>query len=368
MKTKYFINSFFIFTFILVVLIYDGFAENTNKVETGDLQLNNSNPIEIGYVDWFRDFGQAVDISKKEDKPLLVLFQEVPGCSIASGYGKKVLTHPLIIETIENQFVPVAIYNNHDGQDKRILKSFNEPAWNNPVVRIITSDRFELAPRLSGDYSKLGLVNSMKTALNKSNKKIPAYLDILEQELAGKRNNSEKAVFAMHCFWTGEVKLGNIDGILSTNPGFMGGYEVVEVEYNPEIVSYEQLVKIAKINGVAKHLFAYDKDQKEIASKVLDNSFVSDIKSFKPDSEPKYYLSKTVYKYIPMTSLQASKVNSAIGNGKSPDHLLSEKQLQLLSYIKDNSSLDWTSCIGADIAKCWNEAIELTSRGTFSWN
>ena len=74
------------------------------------------------------------------------------------------------------------------------------------------------------------------------------------------------------------------------------------------------------------------------------------------------------YIYIPMTSLQASKVNSAIGNGKSPDHLLSERQLQLLSYIKDNSGLDWASCIGSDIAKCWNEAIELTSRDTLSWN
>jgi len=35
-----------------------------------------------------------------------------------------------------NEFVPVAGFtNNVPGKDAEVLKSFNEPAWNNPVVR-----------------------------------------------------------------------------------------------------------------------------------------------------------------------------------------------------------------------------------------
>lgn len=37
------------------------------------------NPVELGAVDWHRDFDRAVAEAKASDRPLLVLFQEVPG-------------------------------------------------------------------------------------------------------------------------------------------------------------------------------------------------------------------------------------------------------------------------------------------------
>ena len=36
-------------------------------------------PIEIGTVRWNRDFEETLKRSEEEDKPVLVLFQEVPG-------------------------------------------------------------------------------------------------------------------------------------------------------------------------------------------------------------------------------------------------------------------------------------------------
>jgi len=78
MNKNIIIFTIFMFVFLLEVLIYDGFAENTNKVETGKLQLNNSNPIEIGYVDWYRDFDQAIDISKKKISLYLFYFKKSP--------------------------------------------------------------------------------------------------------------------------------------------------------------------------------------------------------------------------------------------------------------------------------------------------
>ncbi len=36
-------------------------------------------PAELGAVSWFRDFDAATADAKAHDRPLLVLFQEVPG-------------------------------------------------------------------------------------------------------------------------------------------------------------------------------------------------------------------------------------------------------------------------------------------------
>ena len=37
------------------------------------------NPVEVGNVNWGRDFDAALKMSAKSGKPVLVLFQEVPG-------------------------------------------------------------------------------------------------------------------------------------------------------------------------------------------------------------------------------------------------------------------------------------------------
>jgi len=113
---------------------------------------------------------------------------------------------PLIVEAIETLFVPAAIYNNNKGEDERVLESFGEPSCNNPVVRIMTPERKELVLRLSGDYTKAGLVGAMITALESNNKTVPPYLSLLAQELNVKSGSRERAVFAMHCFWIGGGK------------------------------------------------------------------------------------------------------------------------------------------------------------------
>jgi hypothetical protein len=308
----------------------------------------SDNPVELGHVNWLRNFEEAKVQAVKENKPILVFFQEVPGCSTASGYGKRVMTHPLIIEAIESLFVPVAIYNNIGGHDREILNSFNEPSWNNPVVRIISPDGKLLSPRLNGDYTRLGLVNSMVTALKNNNAEVPQYLEILQKELSANNSPTDKAVFSMYCFWSGEAGLGNIDGIVSTEPGFMGGREVVQVEFNPSVISYKDLVNTAKRKNVSKKVFVKNSTERITAEKLLGGSSVLDAGSFRSDNEPKYYMSKTVYRYVPMLQLQASLVNSAIGSRSSPDIYLSPRQLIILSYVKKNPNLGWIYTIGRD--------------------
>ena len=52
-------------------------------------------------------------------------------------FWQRCIEPPLIAEAIETYFIPVAIYNNKGGHDAAVLQKYNEPAWNNPVFRIV---------------------------------------------------------------------------------------------------------------------------------------------------------------------------------------------------------------------------------------
>ena len=339
----------------------DKASNNTNSsITLAELQDIKDAPVELGQVDWIRNFDEAAARANQQNKPLLVLFQEVPGCSTSSGYGNNVLSHPLIVEAIETLFVGVAIYNNHKGEDERVLNSFGEPSWNNPVVRIMTPERKELTSRLSGDYTKPGLVRAMITALENNNKTVPPYLSLLAQELNVNNGRSERAVFAMHCFWVGEGKLANVNGVISTRPGFMGGREVVELEYNPDIISYGDLVKKARSQNVARHIFTENSEQSSIAKEIVRDSSVSTKSTFRADSRPKYYISGTSYKYVPMISTQIARVNAAIGALQSPNIFLSPRQLELYQYIENHQDLNWPNLVSSsDFNASWNKAVSL---------
>tara|TARA_B110000259_G_C13981203_1_gene388689 strand:- start:623 stop:934 length:312 start_codon:yes stop_codon:yes gene_type:complete len=77
--------------------------------EKTNIQTQNE---ELGKVQWYRNYGEAVAVAKKENKAIVILFQEVPGCATCRNYGHNVLSHPLMIEGLENSFVPLAIFNN----------------------------------------------------------------------------------------------------------------------------------------------------------------------------------------------------------------------------------------------------------------
>ncbi|TDI90347.1 MAG: hypothetical protein E2O72_04310 [Candidatus Dadabacteria bacterium] len=355
---------------LFYVFILSGNAKEDNSTDEisssillAELKGAKDSPVELGEVDWIRNFDEATTKAKKLNKPLLVLFQEVPGCSTSSGYGKNVLSHPLIVEAIETLFVPAAIYNNNKGEDERVLKSFGEPSWNNPVVRIMTPERQELVSRLSGDYTKAGLVGAMITALESNNNTVPPYLSLLAQELNVKSGSRERAVFAMHCFWIGEGKLANIKGVISTKPGFMGGYEVVELEFNPKIISFEDLVKKGKSNNVASHIFTVNSGQSAVAKDIVGEGSVSPRSSFRADSRPKYYLSGTLYSYVPMTNLQIARVNASLGSLRSPDSFLSPRQLELYKYIENHQELNWPNSLrSSDFNAAWNKTISLLNK------
>ena len=313
---------------------------------------------ELGDVQWNRKIEHAIALAEKTNKPILILFQEVPGCATCRNYGNRVLTHPLIVEAIETAFVPLAIYNNKQGADAKTLKYFREPAWNNPVVRIVDAKKQDIIPRVSGNYSALGLVQAMLHALDLQSKVPPTYLELLGQELRAEVTGTEKVNFSMYCFWTGEKELGQIEGVVSTRPGFMDGREVVEVEYDPLLVSMTDLTKKAKAVRCAGNVYVNEPNLQKEAAHVVGQKAVKNSSRFRPDSEPKYYLSKTTYKYLPMTSLQEARANALIGQGQNPNVVLSPRQIALFEQIKKQKGLRESS-IGKDFTKSWQSVQAL---------
>lgn len=320
---------------------------------------SDKQPIELGKVKWLRNLDQGIKQSEAGNKPVFLLFQEVPGCATCRNYGNNVLSHPLIVEAIEELFVPVAIFNNKGGEDAKVLRYFGEPSWNNPVVRIVDHKKKDIVSRVGGNYSQLGIVNAMISALTLSNKAIPNYLSLLQEELQAEARGTEKATLSMYCFWTGEKNIGQLDGVIKTLPGFVGGREVVTLEFDPQVISYETLLESANAQSCAQHVYAENDKQASIASKVIGKNRTSDAGTFRLDREPKYYLSKTIYQYIPMTDLQATKVNSLIGQQKRPDALLSPRQLAFLDEIAANKNKKWKSAIEEDFRAAWEERYKL---------
>lgn len=126
------------------------------------------------------------------------------------------------------------------------------------------------------------------------------------EELRGKR-----ATFGMGCFWAGDSLFGVLPGVIRTCVGYAGGQqesptykkigdhtEVIDIEYDPDLISYTQLLSLfwknheygltTKIKRQYMSLILYhDGEQKAFAEKSLNEeqkkcnaTFVTEIKKF----------------------------------------------------------------------------------------
>ncbi len=138
------------------------------------------NPVEVGDVQWGRDFDAALDRSAAEGKPVFVLFQEVPGCSGVRQFGREVLTNPTLVRAIENEFVPMLVYNNRNsGMDRELLQRYREPSWNYQVIRFLDAEGKDVIPRKDRVWTTVGVAGRMVEALRAHDRPVPDYLEDL---------------------------------------------------------------------------------------------------------------------------------------------------------------------------------------------
>jgi hypothetical protein len=249
-------------------------------------------PVEAGKVSWGRDVEAALTVSQKSKKPVFALFQEIPGCAGCKQFGKEVMSHPLLVAAVEAEFVPLLIHNNKPGKDAEARERFSEPAWNFQVIRFLDGQGTDVIPRKDQVWDTGGVAARMIATLKRAGRPIPGYLQLLADESAAPL---EKAVFSMSCFWTGEMVLGQLDGVISTEAGFLAGREVVMVEYAPSILSASKLMATAQQQGCQQVTI----NTKEEYTKA-------------PTSDQKRQIMGTYAAKLPLTPSQATKVNAWI--------------------------------------------------------
>lgn len=270
-------------------------------------------PVEVGDVAWGRDLDAALAQSRKSNKPVLVLFQEVPGCAGCKKFGGEVLTHPLLVEAIEDEFEPVLVYNNKSGgKDAQLLKRFEEPAWNFQVIRFLSADGSDVIERKDRIWTLEAVAARMVEALAASGRDVPNYL----KGLAPKQKPAT-AAFAMHCFWTGEHELGKIDGVVSTEAGWLDGHEVTLVRYLPEEIDLPALARRAAAVKCARKVYVDSPaERRNLAGldglKLEVGEIGTGYRAAKASDQSKQIEALDLDKIRGLTELQRTKLNSLL--------------------------------------------------------
>lgn len=121
----------------------------------------------------------------------------------------------------------------------------------------------------------------MIMALQKADREVPNYLRALAGDhLAPSR--VKRMAFAMHCFWVGEAQLGKIDGVLTTEAGWIDGREVTLVTYDSKRISERQLKRVgaeaADASKVYQKLAGYRKARASDQKRQIQGTPFSELK------------------------------------------------------------------------------------------
>lgn len=310
----------------LALLIYIALASQT--------VFAAKNPIEVGNVTWSQDYEASLKLSEASGKPVFLLFQEVPGCAGCQQFGREVLSNPLLVEAIEDLFLPVLAYNNRSGgKDDALRKHFKEPAWNYQVIRFIDGQGKDIIPRRDRIWTLGGVTSRMILALEKAKRPVPQYLVALAAE--HNTANQGETAFSMYCFWTGEVAIGKLDGVISTEAGFLDGHEVTRVKYDKNKISLQDLAEKASHARCASKVYKSENDSamvKGFPLGILDSTYRSSRSS---DQKKQIERWAAIHKVPGLTAMQKTKINALARTDKTEALAwLSPRQLAVLNQYE----------------------------------
>lgn len=286
-------------------------------------------PAGPGRVAWGRDRDAALAAARRTRRPVLELELDVSGCGPCAEFGRGPLSVPLVVEALEELFVPLALPR-AGGE-----RPAGAGACDRPRVRFHGPGGAELLPGADRVRSAEGLVSLAVAALRAGDREVPLWLGLLDHEL--QERSLESATFAMACFWQGEALLGSLDGVLATEAGWLDGREVVAVRFDPGRLDYATLVEAAGEMRCASVVYARSDEQLAVARKVVggERARRSEEAPRAPrDSDRKHYLERSALRHVPLTPLQALKVNAALGLKRDALVLLSPRQRVLYGRVR----------------------------------
>jgi len=146
--------------------------------------------------------------------------------------------------------------------------------------------------------------------------------------------NHREIALAMHCFWTGEMGLGAIDGVVKTEAGWLDGREVTLVTYHNEVIQLPELIKKAAQIDCAHKVYLKTEGERAVAEKAGRFSLGRLDSSYRPAkaSDQKRQLQGTRYALIKgLSPIQETKVNAFVrSNQKLAYQYLTRRQQQSL--------------------------------------
>ncbi len=134
--------------------------------------------------------------------------------------------------------------------------------------------------------------------------------------------------------------MGSLPGVFSTRSVWVADKEVVHLQYDPEILGYQELLSHAAQRECTAAVYTYDERQQKLARAAkLENviSWQDDLETRKVQrAEQKYYLRNSTLAHLPLTEFQAVKINAVLGGELKEEatSFLSPRQRKLLERIQ----------------------------------
>jgi hypothetical protein len=255
---------------------------------------------------WVVDFDEALLLSAERSRPVLALYREPAG----------ITDQPLMAEAVEDLFVPLVL-----------------PAGNGGC-RVFDAAGLDLIPPEETVETPGQLAALMVRALETDGGEAPGWLRLVAEELGDAERRM--MTLTMYCYWEGEAKLGNLDGVLATRSGYMGEDEVVEVVYDADRLGFDELVGKAKELDCDDRFYVhtaadYDRARELVGRKAAPAPERAEAIEF---TEVKYALRRTPMGRLPLTPLQGTKMNADIRFETDPRRWLSPRQLAMLDDVK----------------------------------
>ena len=125
-------------------------------------------------------------------------------------------------------------------------------------------------------------------------------------------------------------------GVVSTRAAWHEKLEVVEVSYLPSRLDFGVLVEHAKKHSCTQRVFTTTDAQMKIARGIVGDAAVAMTGAVRESkaSDQLYYLKRSHLAYLPLSPLQARRVNGALGTKKDAGAWLSPRQKELGEVVQ----------------------------------
>ena len=146
----------------------------------------------------------------------------------------------------------------------------------------------------------------------------------------------ERLHVGMHCFWTGEACLGDLEDVVATRTGWMSGTEVVELDVRAGRA--HAVVDAVKARGCGSVVFSTD-------PKVLTAARRAGLHATRPgrfsgytQGRPSRARSYGLEGFFPLTDLQGTRVNALLSRRQDPSAWLSPRQRQFAMRLTEKTA------------------------------